>query len=132
MDILEKILEILTTPIVITSVGSLSIGTAIMLIIKALVSPKKSELGIVKQSVLELTDKQGEYVSKSEFDNLVNVVKEQNELEKEIISKTKNVAVRQELETKRLAIENNIPKQTIVEKENVVVEPQKATKKRRF
>lgn len=136
MEILNKILEIFNTPLVVGGGLSLSIGGAIYLIIKALISPKKDDLTKTNKRVgnLELNQVENHrrYATKDQYNELLNLVKAQNELQKKQIKTIKNVSKRQELEKERLEIENAIPNEIVVEKEIVVENSEKPIKKKRF
>lgn len=136
MEIWNKILEIFNTPLVVGGGLSLSIGGAIYLIIKAILSPKKADLTKTNKRVGNLELKQVEnhnrYATKEQYNELLNLVKAQNDLQRKQIATIKNVAKRQELESERVCIENSIPNEIVVEKVVEVANEPKTTKKKRF
>lgn len=136
MEILDKILEIFNTPLIIGGGLTLSVGGAIYLIIKAIFSPKKADLTKTNKrvGVLELNnvENHNRYATKEQYNELLNLVKAQNELQRKQIATIKNVAKRQELENERLDIENALPNELVEEKVVEVIETPKTTKKKRF
>lgn len=136
MEIWNKILEILTTPVVLGGGLTLSVSGAIALILKAIFSPKKADLTKTNKRVGNLELNQVEdhkrYATKEQYNELLNLVKAQNDLQRKQIATIKNVAKRQELENERVSIENSIPNEIVVEKVVEVANEPKTTKKKRF
>jgi len=129
MEVLDKIIDILTTPIVLGGVGTLTIGSAIAIVLKAILGAKKGEVLNLTNEINKIKGNESSFATKDEISKLNDIVKRQNALLKKQISSVKNEKVKQELELERQEIENDIPQEIVVDES---IEEVAETKKARF